>query len=57
VLTSSPLATREAAVATGVPIWGLEQLADPTAARDLYEDLLASRVPSAIHGDALRRTG
>jgi hypothetical protein len=44
-------------VATGVPIWGLEQLADPTAARDLYEDLLASRVPSAIHGDALRRTG
>jgi hypothetical protein len=57
VLTSSPLATREAAAATGVPVWGLEQLADPTAARELYEDLLARREPQAIDREPLRRAG
>jgi hypothetical protein len=57
VLTSSPLATREAAAVTGVPIWGLEQLADPTAARDLYKDLLVSREPHAIDREPLRRAG
>ncbi len=43
LLSASPLATREAEVATGRQVWGLERLTDPVAASALYEDLLAGR--------------
>lgn len=43
VLSSSPLATREAATAAGCPVWGLAHLSDPQAARALYADLQADR--------------
>jgi molybdopterin-guanine dinucleotide biosynthesis protein len=43
VLSSSPLATREAEAATGREVWGLERLSEPLTARALYEDLLAGR--------------
>jgi len=40
VLSSSPLATREAEAATGLQVWGLERLGAADEARALYEDLL-----------------
>ncbi|MDQ3627534.1 MAG: DUF1611 domain-containing protein [Actinomycetota bacterium] len=43
VLSSSPLATREAEAATGCQVWGLERLTDPAAARALYEDVRRGR--------------
>lgn len=43
VLSSSPLATREAETATGKPVWGLERLSDPDVARELAADLRAGR--------------
>jgi len=51
VLSSSPLATREAETATGLPVWGLAQLSDPQAARTLYEGLLGGRLPQ-LTGDS-----
>lgn len=39
VLSSSPLATREAEAATGRQVWGLERLQDPSLARRLLEEL------------------
>lgn len=45
VLSSSPLATREAEAATSIPVWGLAQLSDPQAARALYEGLRGGPVP------------
>ena len=45
VLSSSPLATREAAAAADLPVWGLERLADPEVAGRLHDDLLAGRPP------------
>ncbi len=52
VLSSSPLAAREAEVATGSAVWGLERLSDPHAAGALYRSLLASRTPSAVGNTA-----
>jgi len=50
VLTSSPLATREASAATGRPVWDLARLSDPETARALYTELLAGRAaPAARH--------
>lgn len=43
VLSSSPLATREAEAATGLQVWGLERLGDAGTARALYEDLRSGR--------------
>lgn len=45
VLSSSPLAIREAEAATSIPVWGLAQLSDPGAARALYEGLRGGRAP------------
>lgn len=50
VLSSSPLATREAETATDMPVWGLAQLSDPQAARTLYESLLGGRQPHMAVG-------
>jgi hypothetical protein len=43
VLSASPLATREAAAATGRPVWDLAHLSDPANARALCTGLLARR--------------
>jgi hypothetical protein len=47
VVSSSPLATREAEAATGSEVWDLVRLADPRAARALYQDLLADRAANS----------
>lgn len=43
LLTSSPLATAEAEVFTGLPVWDLERLSDPVAAVELYDTLRSAR--------------
>ncbi len=43
VLSSSPLATREAERVTGRQVWGLERLADGEAARQMHQDLSNGR--------------
>jgi len=43
LVSASPLATREAAAAADLPVWGLERLSDPEAARRLHDDLRAVR--------------
>lgn len=43
VLSSSPLATREAEAATGCEVWGLSRLEDPELARELCERLRTGR--------------
>lgn len=43
VLSSSPLATREAEAATGTAVWDLNRLSDPRAARALFDDLVVGR--------------
>lgn len=48
VLSSSPLATREAEYATGCEVWGLERLEDPEISGRLYEDLRAGRPVRAL---------
>lgn len=47
VVSSSPLATREAEAAANSPVWDLRQLSDPLAARRLYGDLLVGVVPGS----------
>jgi hypothetical protein len=47
VLTSSPLAAREAAAATGCPVWTTDDLATSELAAGLYERLRAAR-PAAL---------
>lgn len=47
LLSSSPLAAREAEAATGTPVWGSARLSDPRLARSLYADLLAGRADVA----------
>lgn len=44
-MTRSPLAAREAAVASGLPVVGLDDLANPEAARRLWNQAAASRTP------------
>lgn len=43
VLSSSPLATREAEAATGHEVWGLSHLEDPDLARELFDRLGSGR--------------
>lgn len=43
VLSSSPLATREAVAATGLPVWGLAQLEDPEQALAVFTSLRDGR--------------
>ena len=43
VLSSSPLATREAEAATGLRVWGLARLGEAASTRALYEDLRRGR--------------
>ncbi len=50
VLSSSPLAAREAEAATSCPVWGLPWLSNPVAAQALYEELRGCRdvVPADV---------
>lgn len=48
VLSSSPLATREAETATGVKVWGLQQLAEPQLAAELVTKLRDGRRPDPV---------
>lgn len=48
VLSSSPLATREAEAVTGFEVWGLQQLADPQFATDLVTRLRDGRAPVPV---------
>lgn len=52
VLTSSPLATREAEEATGCDVWGLARLEDPERARELYQQLRGDRESDLPGSDA-----
>ncbi len=47
LLTSSPLAMREAEIATGYAVWDMDRLADPNVTRALYEQVTALRTERA----------
>ncbi len=56
VLSSSPLATREAEAATGHDVWNMTRLSDPRAARALYDGLLTNRVGDSTGPQELAQT-